>query len=248
MFRELCGDTSLKNVILVTNMWSHVTPEVGKSRENELSSRFFKPAIENGAQMVRHHNTAQSAHDIIRLILNNRPQVLRIQRELVDEHKDIGDTSAGKAVNEELQEQMRKHQAEMKEVQEEMKQALEEKDEQTRRELEGASRKLQEQMDKIKQDSEGMASEYAAQKAKMEAKMREMEEAAAKERQRIEAEHNRQMAELNQRLQDTANMSKADREKLNGELERVRRSLSNWQRRGMFAPLFRDEDDSCKLQ
>jgi hypothetical protein len=29
MFRELCGDKTLKNVILMTNMWGRVTRQVG---------------------------------------------------------------------------------------------------------------------------------------------------------------------------------------------------------------------------
>jgi len=99
MFRKLCGDKTLKNVVLVTNMWGEVPRDVGESREDELSSTFFKPVLDKGAQMVRHHNTAQSAQDIIRVIMKNRPVVLQIQRELVDEHKDIVDTAAGEAVN-----------------------------------------------------------------------------------------------------------------------------------------------------
>ena len=226
MFRELCGDTTLQNVVLVTNMWSEVTPEVGESRENELSGRFFKPVIDQGARMVRHHNTGQSAHDIIRLIMRNRPVALQIQRELVDEHKDIVDTAAGEAVNKELNEQIRRHQVELKAVQEEMKQALKEKDDETRRELEEETRRLEEQMEKIRQDSAGMASNYAAEKGKMEAKIKEMEQEAKRERQRIDAEHNRQMAELNRKLQDAANMSRADRERLEGEIKKLQDKLN----------------------
>jgi hypothetical protein len=35
MFRELCGDSTLKNVILVTNMWGDVPQDVGEAREEE---------------------------------------------------------------------------------------------------------------------------------------------------------------------------------------------------------------------
>jgi chromosome segregation ATPase len=226
MFRELCGDTTLNNVVLVTNMWSEVPLEVGESRENELSGRFFKPVIDKGAQMVRHYNTTQSAHNIIRMIMKNRPVVLQIQRELVDEHKDIVDTAAGEAVNKELNEQIRRHQVELKAVQEEMKQALQEKDEETRRELEEETKRLEEQMEKIRQDSAGMASNYAAEKGKMEAKIKEIEEERKRERQRIEDEHNRQMADLNRRLQDASEMSKADRERLEGEMKRLQDRLN----------------------
>ena len=77
--------------------------------------------------MIRHHNTAQSAQDIIRTAMKNRPVVLQIKRELVDEHKDIVDTAAGETVNQELNEQIRRHQIELKEVQEQMMQTLKEK-------------------------------------------------------------------------------------------------------------------------
>ena len=36
MFRKLCGDETLRNVALVTNMWSEVTSERGAAREREL--------------------------------------------------------------------------------------------------------------------------------------------------------------------------------------------------------------------
>ena len=176
MFRELCGDTTLKNVVLVTNMWSEVSLDIGEARENELSSEFFKSVLDNGAQMARHHDTIQSAHDIIRRIMENHPAVLQIQRELVDERKDIVDTAAGEAVNKELNEQIRRHRTELEDLQKEMAQALEKKDEQIRRELEEDRRKTEERVEKIRKDSEGMAAKYAAEKEKMEAKVKQMEQ------------------------------------------------------------------------
>ena len=186
MLREICGDSALWNVIFVTSMWDEVSSEVGESREKELSTRFFKSAIDKGARLVRQYNTAQSAHDIIRWIVKNSPVVLRIQRELVDEHKDIGNTSAGKAVNEKLGEQIKKHQAEVYEVREEMRQALGERNEETRRELNLELGRLQEQINRIEKASSGMASNYAAEKRRMEAKMREMERGAKGGRQGVE--------------------------------------------------------------
>ena len=218
MFRELCGDTTLKNVILVTNMWGEVSRDIGEAREDELTSDFFKPVLDKAAQMARHHNTAQSAHDIIRRIMKNRPVTLQIQRELVDEHKDIVDTAAGGVINKELKEQIRKHQVELRMVQEEMMQAMKERDEEARQELEEESRKLQEEMERIKKDSEGMASNYAEEKERMETKMKQMEREAKRERERTEVEYNRQMADLNHRLRMAANASKADRALLEQEM------------------------------
>ena len=175
MFRELCGDDALKNVVLATNMWGEVSPEDGQDRENQLISKFFKPVLEKGAQMDRHLNTVESAHDIIRKMIKNHPFALQIQWELVDEQKDIVNTAAGEVINRELNEQMKRNQDELRKVQEEMAQASDEKDEEARQELEEEARKLQEQMDKIKRDSDGMGSDYVAEKKRMRAMAKEME-------------------------------------------------------------------------
>lgn len=181
-------------------MWGEVSHDVGESRESELSSNVFKPVLDKGARIARHYDTAQSAHDVIRMIMGNHPLVLQIQRELIDEHKDIVNTAAGEAINRELDEQIRRHQVELNAIQEEMMQASKEKDEETRQELEEEARKLQEQMEKIKKDSEEMASNYIKEKERTEAKIREMQQEMVKERQRAEAEYSRRRADLD-RLQ-----------------------------------------------
>ena len=216
MFRELCGDKTLKNVVLVTNMWTRDPHDINEARGTELSTKFFKPVLDKGAQLIRHHDTTQSTHDIIRKIFSNHklPVVMQIQRELVDEHKGIIDTSAGQAVNRELNEQAKRHRAELEKVEKGMMQALKEKDEETRQELEEHARTLREQMMKIEKNSKGMAANYAAEKERMEAKMRKIEQEAKKERERAEAEHKRQLADLDRRLRDADNASAADRMRL----------------------------------
>jgi len=228
MFRELCGDSSLKNVILVTNMWGEVSEDVGEARERELTTNFFKPVLDKGAQLARHHNTTQSAYDIIRCIMRNRPIALQIQRELVDEGKNIIDTAAGEAVNKELNEQIRRHQVELKAVQEEMMKALKEKDEETRQEMEEETRKLQEQMNKMRADSEGMASNYGEEKRRMEETMRQMQEQARQEREQAEAAYRKQMDDLNIRLQESANASASDREAMQ---QRINQLQHQWDHR-----------------
>ncbi|KIL67658.1 hypothetical protein M378DRAFT_73626 [Amanita muscaria Koide BX008] len=123
MFRELCGDDSLKNVLIVTNMWGEVDLQVGLARENELSSKdiFFKPALDKGAQSLRHNNTIESAHNIIRQVMRNPPVTLQIQEELVDQKKDISETAAGIELTKELREQAEKHREAIVELQREMR-------------------------------------------------------------------------------------------------------------------------------
>jgi hypothetical protein len=44
MFRELCGESTLRNVLIVTNMWSQVAPDLGEMREKELEGRAYVEA------------------------------------------------------------------------------------------------------------------------------------------------------------------------------------------------------------
>jgi len=57
VFHQLCGDSSLKGVILVTNMWGEISSGVGEARERELITNDFKPTLDKGARLARHHNT-----------------------------------------------------------------------------------------------------------------------------------------------------------------------------------------------
>ena len=221
MFRKLCGDTTLKNVILVTNMWGVDSQDANESREGELSSRFFKPALDKGAQMVRHHDTTQSAHDILRRIIKNRPAVLQIQRELVDEGKDIVDTAAGESINEELKEQIRRHQKELKELREEIMEALEAKDNQVRQELEDARKVLEEKIKGIETASQTMAANFAAEKERMAAKIREMERETRQARERAKAEYDWELAILTGHNQRTPDASADDRAEWEQEIKKL---------------------------
>jgi hypothetical protein len=100
MFRRLCGNDSLRNMTVVTNMWSKQITVAEQNRERQLreDERFFKLFLDDHATMVRHDNTIESAHNIIRQICTNRPSALDIQRETVDERKTLPSTGAGIAL------------------------------------------------------------------------------------------------------------------------------------------------------
>ena len=189
MFRELCGEKTLKNVIIMTNMWGRVTPQQGAEREEQLRSNFFKAAIEKGAQLCRHNNTPKSARAILRTILENQPAVLKIQSELIDEHKDIGQTGAGKELDREIHEVVEKYQNEIRDLEENMRKALEAKDEETREELEEEKRRLQEEMEKLRKDSAEMRSTFEVARREMEERISlRFEERLRRLREEYEAE------------------------------------------------------------
>ncbi|KAH8796884.1 P-loop containing nucleoside triphosphate hydrolase protein [Flagelloscypha sp. PMI_526] len=169
MFRELCGDTTLKNVVIVTTMWDDVTEERGYARQNQLatSDAFFKAALEKCASILPHFNTIESAHNILRHILGNQPQALQIQREMVDEHKDISQTAAGERMNRQLEELMKKHEEEIERLKQDMEAAMKKKDEETQRELEEESLKLHEQIEAVRADAQKLASQHEVQKRQL---------------------------------------------------------------------------------
>ncbi|KAJ3511648.1 hypothetical protein NLJ89_g3975 [Agrocybe chaxingu] len=202
MFRELCGDSTLKNVVIVTNMWDHVSTDVGEAREAELAREdfFFRPVLEKGAQMVRHENTRDSAHTILRRIIQNHPLSLQIQRELVDENKDISQTAAGAELNKELMLQMEKHKKEMKHLQKDMEAAIRSKDEETKRELEIAAKKLQDEMNRIQADAQKLASKYEKEKADMEDRMKQFADQSRRDAEEAARNHERQMQALRDQI------------------------------------------------
>jgi len=177
MFRKLCGETTLRNVVVVTNMWGEVDPKVGEAREAELMTDdiFFKPVLDKGAQTARHENTVTSAQKIIRLFLDNHPIPLRIQVELVDEHKDISETGAGEELNREMNAQVMKHQEEMRVLREEIEQAMRDKDEETMRELEIETQKMQREIERFENDAKRFGSNYRKEKARVAARFTQME-------------------------------------------------------------------------
>ncbi|KAF7789638.1 hypothetical protein EIP86_000584 [Pleurotus ostreatoroseus] len=169
MFRKLCGKKTLQNVIILTNMWGEVTPERGAARELELATDdlLFKPLLDDGARMLRNENTIESAQATIMSLFGNRPYALRIQEELVDEHKDIAETEAGQELGRELAGFVKKHRAQLAEVQKELREALRAKDVQAKIELEQTRKELEARISRAEHDRARLSTEYAEEKRKV---------------------------------------------------------------------------------
>ena len=209
MFRKLCGDSTLKNVVVATNMWGEVDPWVGDAREAELMGEdiFFKPLIDGGAQVARHNNTLASAGNIIRLILDNHPLPLQIQAELVRDHKDISETSAGEELNRELNAQIMKNREEMRILKEEMEQEAKDKDERTRKEFEVETKRMQREIWRLENDIKRLTSDYKRERDRLEVQI----EARGQEANRVAATYQQRIDELRDRHQANAVASEKDR-------------------------------------
>lgn len=171
MFRKLCGDDTLKNVIIVTNMWGGVDPQLGEAREAELKrdELFFKPALDKGAHMARHTKTVASAHAILRRVLNNHPLPLHIQVQLVDEHKDISQTSAAEELSNELNAQIMKYQEEVRALKDEIRRVIKQKDDQLRKELEAEREETRKAIARVERGIQQLGPNYKKEREKLEA-------------------------------------------------------------------------------
>jgi len=163
--------------VAVTNMWGRVVPRVGEVREAGLmrGDNFFKPVLDKGARIARNENKITSAQNIIRLVLDNRPLPLRIQEELVDEHKDISETSAGEELNQEINARIKRHQEEIGVLEEEIEEATRDKDEESRRELEIEAQRMRGEIARLENDVKRLASDYRNERDRFEARLTQME-------------------------------------------------------------------------
>jgi hypothetical protein len=96
-FQNLCGNEALKNVVLVTTMWDEVGEEEGSNREIELTAKYWNTMIELGCHTSRFYNNTESALDIVSQFQDARCTVL-LQKELVDLHLELAETSAGRTL------------------------------------------------------------------------------------------------------------------------------------------------------
>ena len=153
-------------------MWKESSQDINEAREKELSGKFFKPALDRGAQMVRHYNTTKSAHMIIRGFVEKHTLALQIQRELEDERKQMVSTSGGEPLG--LGEQIRRYQAEREKLRKEMMQAFKAKDEETRRKLEEAERVLEGKVNDLKGLEQELSRGHQAELKKLQEEMQKL--------------------------------------------------------------------------
>ncbi|KAM5352744.1 hypothetical protein ACJ41O_005466 [Fusarium nematophilum] len=128
LLEKICGSEAAARVFLVTTMWNLAETEKlsyreATMRETRLSSttEFWGRLVQQGSQVRRWQGDEPSASSIIRelLFINERDGFLkqRLQRELVDEGRDLSDTEAGKELSSEYSKKERKCMEELRTLQ-----------------------------------------------------------------------------------------------------------------------------------
>ncbi|OAA41625.1 hypothetical protein ISF_09771 [Cordyceps fumosorosea ARSEF 2679] len=209
MFRRLCGDDYLKKVTLVTTMWDKVSDSVGAGRERELKEtpEFLGKMISRGSICCRYYNNAESGRDIIHKLVNHgRPIATGIQRELVDESRELGQTAAGQEVEGELGKARQKWTAEKRRIEKDMKESKRQHDREAEKMLREERDRYADVMKKIEEDSEALRAtmenllaQRNEREVKMKDEMKQQREAHKDELKRLkkkQRELERQTAEL----------------------------------------------------
>lgn len=193
MFRQLVGDQPLKNVVLATTFWDKEDPARAKERERELGTdpAFWQPMIKKGSRLERVTDRG-SALRIIESLIDLDPVTLAIQDELINQHKVLSDTSAGKTVNEELARLAKIHEAEMTALRKEMKDAIAERDVELQESIAAAAAAHERAIDKIQRDQESLRYERRSEQRRHQQELDEtqsMISAIQKEREEERREH-----------------------------------------------------------
>jgi hypothetical protein len=99
MFERLCGRDALQNVIIATTMWSQPEDPWELQQEKKLfTETYWKAITDQVSATVRHHNTWNSAWDILnRLLHSKRQRTVRLQTEMVDLGRQLYETAAGRS-------------------------------------------------------------------------------------------------------------------------------------------------------
>lgn len=155
LFRRMCGTDTLRNVVIATNMWSNPPTSTEEGRERQLRQEFFRPALDEGARMVRRGNPGREAtHDVLRMLLGQTPRPARLQQEIVDERRILSETDVGRELEVQLTERVERQQREITDARREIQEALQQRDQQAAEELASYEKEREAEIDELRQHIE----------------------------------------------------------------------------------------------
>jgi hypothetical protein len=136
MFKRLCGANNLNLVILATTHWTNaeggsIPESVGEARTKELmeTEDFWGVMVKRGSVVVRHDGSKRSAKQIVANLVERKVRVtLDIQRQLIDQKRNLDETDAGQALQSELMAGRKKFEQQLSETKKELEEAMQERD------------------------------------------------------------------------------------------------------------------------
>ncbi|KAF5356827.1 hypothetical protein D9756_006604 [Leucocoprinus leucothites] len=168
MFQKLCGEKFYDRVILITTMWPDKNAFTYKPEEQaeyarrneELVNDYWDVMIKSGSKVFSFLRTSHSAEDIVNEIANAERnaqvrtlnEMMRIQKELVDEHKTLPHTQAGRHLHRLIQDLVGRQNALLEQLMEELGRSVQQ-DPRAVGGLLDELKSLQQEMEKSKKDT-----------------------------------------------------------------------------------------------
>lgn len=195
MFRQLCGDSPLRNVVLATTGWGtaersgNLQKAEDHEKQLETDPDFWEPLIKRGSKTARFTDTEGSALEIIMSLAGRVPVTLQIQTELVIEEKKLIDTAAGNTVNEEMKKLEAKYQAEISKIQQDMGEALSARDQEMHDVLDESKKGFERRLDKVRQEQQALSYERRNEYRKLQDELEETKLELKRTAQQVKEEH-----------------------------------------------------------
>lgn len=169
IFRKFCGDTSLRDVIIVANKWPREESDDGEAREHKFSQKdeFFGPAIDKGARMLCHDGSQASAHAILRHLINREHTIPPVQGDSFDQRTKTTHTTAGADAVRELTGQVGHHAKTFGELYEGIGAATLAEDEPNKETLHEKAKNSLEKIERIRYDLEQMVTNFATENSRL---------------------------------------------------------------------------------
>ncbi|KAI8232461.1 hypothetical protein K4K54_011875 [Colletotrichum sp. SAR 10_86] len=264
MFKKLCGDDAYKHVVLTTSMWGDEENDAAKvRRETELKADegFWGLMRSGGSKVMRWKNDRSSASAVVEHLLECRQiyglPTLQIQRELVEEHRDLEDTSAGQEVGRELLEARKKMLQDVQDLKKEHRDALRTRDyelaeklQNQKQEMESKLRKAEEAQKALRVDLEQLLREKTEE---FEKKQKELRDQVA-EADELAAKRDKELKKLNENLaqsevsyQELRKEFAADRKKMSERDVKRAKELAEYEK-SLKDQYEQDKQDSLRRQ
>ncbi|KAF8550177.1 hypothetical protein OG21DRAFT_1548571 [Imleria badia] len=104
-------------------MWGKEDKVIAEGRQAQLEQTFWASMIKLHAQVARFGDTHADGWSIIDKLKFRTPRPLKLQKEMVDEGKELADTAAGAEVEKQMKKLIAEHEAKTKELMEKAEEA-----------------------------------------------------------------------------------------------------------------------------
>ena len=162
IFKKICGEMALKNVVLVSTRWNEVDEATGAIREQQLRDDFWAYMLGHGSTLARFYGSTDSAIGIASQLVSRQSIVLELQRELIDEKKALKETVAGSYLSDDLSEMKAQYQRELQDL-DRLRQTLQANDNAMRRRVQADWAREQQRLQTAQEDEERLRKEIAAE-------------------------------------------------------------------------------------